>query len=54
MGSRFEIVDPMLKHGWGSHCYQNNHYICKAAQKLKRTGEICDCPCHNKGEDDDS
>jgi len=35
------------KFGYSSLCFNGQHKQCKRARRLKRTGELCECDCHD-------
>ena len=34
------------KFGYSSLCFNGHHKQCKHARRLQRTGELCECDCH--------
>ena len=34
------------KFGYSSLCFNGHHKQCKRARRLQRTGELCECDCH--------
>ncbi len=35
------------KFGYSSLCFNGQHKQCKRARRLPRTGELCECDCHD-------
>ncbi len=35
------------KFGYSSLCFNGRHKQCKQARRLPRTGELCECDCHD-------
>jgi len=35
------------KFGYSSFCFNGQHKQCKRARRLQRTGELCECDCHD-------
>ncbi len=35
------------KFGYSSFCFNGHHKQCKRARRLQRTGELCECDCHD-------
>ena len=35
------------KFGYSSLCFNGQHKQCKHARRLQRTGELCECDCHD-------
>ena len=35
------------KFGYSSFCFNGQHKQCKRARRLRRTGELCECDCHD-------
>ncbi len=35
------------KFGYSSLCFNGHHKQCKRARRLQRTGELCECDCHD-------
>ncbi len=34
------------KFGYSSFCFNEQHKKCKRVRRLQRTGELCECDCH--------
>ena len=35
------------KFGYSSFCFNGQHKQCKRVRRLQRTGELCECDCHD-------
>ncbi len=35
------------KFGYSSLCFNGHHKQCKRTRRLQRTGELCECDCHD-------
>ncbi len=35
------------KFGYSSLCFNGHHKQCKRVRRLQRTGELCECDCHD-------
>jgi len=47
-GKRFlSFSKKRKKFGYSSLCFNGQHKQCKRARRLQRTGELCECDCHD-------